>query len=410
MQRRLGACLGVWLLAGCRAGSHPSTVQIFRAGHAPREFVSVGAARDALRAERQSLSGGFGDAVVELGPGVHAPFELDERDSGSPGARVTYRASAAGGAVVSGGVAVPPHLCTERKATPTDEVIVCDLSSLQLNKTTTLGFRPLAVSFSGAPAILARYPNIANGSVWNGTYQWLIADSGGNSTFGLSATNPDAKRVASWAEVPGSVIQGYFVFDWADRFTPITGGGAGSDGSATLQVGGGSVGAIKPLARFIGMNMLIELDAVHEFFIDAEQEKLYFYPPTPLAEWGATQLVISRNETAITLTGVSHHTVEGLTVVAAAGNGITATEVNSTVIKGCTVAANGKTGIQLSGYNSGVENCALCSLSANSPQRAWLAPLTSASYCELVAQCFMQVRFEGWEALACTWAGATSPR
>ena len=138
-------------------------------------YPTVAAARDALRQQRQDGRAGTveqGD-VVELQPGVHAPFALDARDSGTPGARITYRGSATAPAVVSAGVTVPRMVCKERRASASDPVVVCDLSSLRLNQSTTLGFRALALSFRGSPAILARYPNIGNGSIWNGTYQWL---------------------------------------------------------------------------------------------------------------------------------------------------------------------------------------------------------------------------------------------
>jgi hypothetical protein len=300
-----------------------------------------------------------GDITVDLGPGVHAPFTLDARDSGTVNARVVYQGSSAPDApqtVVSAGVEVPPHLCKERLKTASDPVVVCDLSSLELNQTTTLGFRASAVSFGGAPTILARYPNVGNGSVWNGTYQWLYADLGGNSSFSLNSSNPDAKRVASWASTSGAMIQGYFVWDWNDAFTAIVGGGENPDGSTTIKVD--HAGAIKPLARFIGMNMLAELDAPNEVFIDARQEKLYFYPPTPLAQWGPSeQLVISKNATAIALDGVTDVTLKDMTVLAAASGGITATGVNRTHIVNCNVHACGGTGIHLSGYDSAVEAC-----------------------------------------------------
>ena len=245
--------------------------------NAVRTYPSVAAARDALRAQKRSHGGLPGNVTVELGPGVHAPFVLDARDSGTPEAHIVYTAASTEGppTVVSAGVPVPPQLCKERKTTASDPVVVCDLSSLGLNQSTTLGFRALAVSFGGDPAILARYPNVGNGSVWNGTYQWLYADAGGNSSFSLNASSSDAKRVASWASIKGATIQGYFVWDWNDAITAIVGGGANADGSATIKVA--MPGMIKPLARFIGMNMLAELDAPNEYYIDAEQEKLYAY-------------------------------------------------------------------------------------------------------------------------------------
>ena len=136
----------------------PASTPLVRVSHAAltqhalsATYPNVAAARDALRAVKASGGLPAGDITVTLDAGVHAPFVLDERDSGSELSRITYRSAVPGGAVISGGVGVPPTLCTERKATVGDPVVVCDLSSLHLNKTTTLGFRSLAVSFAGAP-------------------------------------------------------------------------------------------------------------------------------------------------------------------------------------------------------------------------------------------------------------------
>jgi len=131
---------------------------------------------------------------------------------------------------------------------------------------------------------LARYPNIGNGSVWNGTYAWIFADEGGNETLGLYENHSDAERVASWAKIPGAMIHTFPTYDWRDTIVPVTGGGKGPcvceipppAGSprgtrptfgpcqpavqcATLELG--YSGNVLPLARFMGLNMLQELDA-----------------------------------------------------------------------------------------------------------------------------------------------------
>ena len=65
---------------------------------------------------------------------------------------------------------------------------------------------------------------------------------GGNCSLGLNASNPDAKRIAGWAKVPGAMLQCYPQFDWRDEFAPVVGGGANADGSATLKTGAGISG------------------------------------------------------------------------------------------------------------------------------------------------------------------------
>lgn len=267
MSRGAMLTAGALVLLMNLSAAQPPLVRVVYSGSgadATETFPTVSAARDALRQRKHNLSG---QVTVELGSGVHEPFTLDARDSGTAKARIVYSGSSAPEApptVVSAGVQVAPRLCKERKTTAADPVVVCDLSSLGLNQTTTLGFRALAVSFGGDPAILARYPNVGNGSVWNGTYQWLNADTGGTSCFGLHSSNPDAKRVAGWASTKGAMVQGYFVYDWNDAFTAIVGGGANPDGSTTIKVDHN--GEIKPLARYIGMNMLSELDVCDRLY------------------------------------------------------------------------------------------------------------------------------------------------
>lgn len=98
--------------------------------------------------------------------------------------------------------------------------------------------------------------------------------------------------------------------------------------------------------------------AQNEFFIDAQQQQLFFYPPIPLAQWGPSeQLVISKNATGIALDSVTDVTLQDLTVLSATSGGITASNVNRTQIVNCDVHACGDTGIQLSGYDSTVEGC-----------------------------------------------------
>ena len=120
------------------------------------------------------------------------------------------------------------------------------------------------------------------------------------------------------------------------------------------------------LPSYVRCPCIAERQSVAEFFIDSDAEKLYFYPPKPLAQWGAgEELVISKNATCITVTNGSHLTLQGLKVVSATGTGISVSGVNSTVIKDCTVSLHGGAGIHLSGWESGVENCEVTAVGAS---------------------------------------------
>jgi len=39
-------------------------------------------------------------------------------------------------------------------------------------------------------------------------------------------------------------------------------------------------------SKFMGVNLLCELDAPNEYWVDEANGVLYFYPPVPLSSWG----------------------------------------------------------------------------------------------------------------------------
>ena len=57
------------------------------------------------------------------------------------------------------------------------------------------------------------------------------------------------------------------------------------DGFVSLEYDGNDGAPVcKPNARWMGVNLLCELDAPGEYYIDAAAETIYLYPPAPLAE------------------------------------------------------------------------------------------------------------------------------
>ena len=52
-------------------------------------------------------------------------------------------------------------------------------------------------------------------------------------------------------------------------------------------------------AKFIGANLLCELDAPNEFYVDRTKGLLYFYPPIPLSAWGHSlaEVILTQNLT-----------------------------------------------------------------------------------------------------------------
>eukprot|EP01052_Picozoa_sp_SAG31_P035744 SAG31_NODE_4355_length_3319_cov_1.559938_4_plen_184_part_00 len=108
-----------------------------------------------------------------------------------------------------------------------------------------------------------------------------------------------------------------------------------------------------------GVNILCELDAPSEYYIDDNAGKLYFWPPEGVgspAQWPANACRLSINETAISVTDASHIILRGLTVTGAVHTGIEGSGVDSVVVDNCTIVGHGRHGISLDGRNSGVKN------------------------------------------------------
>lgn len=109
-----------------------------------------------------------------------------------------------------------------------------------------------------------------------------------------------------------------------------------------------------PNARFYGVNLLSELDAPGEYFLDRQARRLYFYPPLPLTEWGDDAPVLTMAKVALEMSNTQHVHHEGIAVLHAKGVGINATNVAGAVIRNCTIAGHGLDGIVLVGTNSSI--------------------------------------------------------
>jgi hypothetical protein len=120
----------------------------------------------------------------------------------------------------------------------------------------------------------------------------------------------------------------------------------GGDVSAGLQI-------VKRNARFYGVNLLSELDAAGEYYIDEEQLVLYFLPPDKI---DAKPLLLSVNASAVVSLGRStqHVHLQNLEVGFGRGIGISASGVGHVLIHNCTVHGLGTSGVSLDGTDSAI--------------------------------------------------------
>ena len=148
-----------------------------------------------------------------------------------------------------------------------------------------------------------------------------------------------AARLANLGSV--TISDGYWFFSWADGYLPLQGvqplpSGVINVTVANLQNPREDGGSIKPGARFYGVNLLCELDAPSEYYIDDEEGVLYFWPPKGAgspAQWEAGACGVSANDTAVNASNTSNVVLRGLTVTGAVHTGIEGSGVESVLVR-----------------------------------------------------------------------------
>jgi hypothetical protein len=368
------------------------------AGTLAQPLRSLTAARDAIRVLRRGRIGGVS---VLLLSGTHAPLSLDARlDSGTADFPIRYAAAVGAHPIISAGLEIPVDQWKIEKLPSGDSVLTADLSSVGLN-ISNLGTLPQVgqtidicdqrrlkkaqLFHDSGSKILARYPNIAP----NGDWRFIHAKDTATDGFTV-ASGPDAERVLRWASEESPFLHGYWTWDWADAIVGLT--GAKSNGTDTVVQTAFPKGTntVKKNARFVGLNLLSELDAEEEYYIN-KAGKIFYNAAKPTTEWTEAP-VVSVSDTALAIDGVSFVTIEGtvycilvlltmasrtlahlthphtshtppshapgLVVAHARVTGISAQGVRDTNIVNCTVFGHGADGVLMSGATrSNVVDC-----------------------------------------------------
>jgi hypothetical protein len=105
-----------------------------------------------------------------------------------------------------------------------------------------------------------------------------------------------------------------------------------------------------PKARFYGVNILSELDAPGEYYIDAAKEVVYWMPP-PGGVSAADEVFISVARTLVASAGpVANVQLVGLGAFFARGTAIALPGVENVTVAGVTSALHGHTGLDVSGF------------------------------------------------------------
>lgn len=217
----------------------------------------------------------------------------------------------------------------------------------------------------GERMTLARYPNVGEENLRTGK---IIDNGDSKEIYTKSGTqqNPEwqdmknprggtfavdkgvSTRMSGWKNSDDIWLFGYFQYDWADSTTPMA---AFDDSSITMKYA--SVYGFKENMPYYFFNVFEELDVVGEWYIDKDNDILYFIPPEDF-ENKSLQLSLE-TEDLITLDDTENITFDGLTFCGTRAGAIKGTGSNIT-IENCTVKNVGESAIDIEGERICVDN------------------------------------------------------
>lgn len=335
-------------------------------GSERQPLATLQKARDVARAAN------YQDGVdIVLLPGeyrVTDTLNLDEKDSGTPGHPIVYRAQKPGTAILYGGtrlsgfVPVTNTKILERlPGEARGNVVQLDLKARGITDYGALAVRgfgqppsppTLELYVNGEPQTLARWPNAGFVKAPR------LVEAGDKKTGKPSVLGYDDERHARWANAKDAWLFGYFHFLWADatakiaRIDPqnktITTAQAYEYGGRGMDTGQGIV--------YYAFNLLEEIDRPGEWYLDRESGILYLYPPGDLTK--ATVELSLLSKPMIEAKNLANVRFEGIVFDLSRGDGIVLRDAKDCTFAGCTVKRMAGNGISiLGGFRNTLLSC-----------------------------------------------------
>jgi hypothetical protein len=350
-------------------------------------FATLDRARDAVRSVLRAGAPANG-IVVWVRGGVYersSTFDLASADSGASGARVVYRGYPGETARVVGGRRLDPAWFSPVAATSPgygrldmaarSQVLVVDLRAHGVTDFGTLRPRSRTVSATaalelfvdGAPQELARWPDPSNVDPTS-SFVTLAAPVAALS-FGF--TND---RTARWTGATDIWVHGLFGNDWHDDHLEV----AGIDRAGhTVTVGSAPGYAFKVGQPFYFYNLLEELTASGEWYVDRTSGLLYLWPAKPLA--GSDVVVSMLEGPLVRLSGASFVTLRDMTLEGSRGDLVRVDGGSNDVLEGLTLRDGGGGAASVNGTSHTVRDCHAYgtgeeAISVNGGERRTLVP------------------------------------
>ena len=346
-------------------------------------LASLAGAREAVR-KLKAAGLPEGGVRVEAAPGVYRlaeTFVLSAEDSGTPEAPIVYAAKEKGAAILSGGVTVDTFAPVTEAAllerldpAARGQVVAADLKALGITDYGSAKGGGPEVFFRGEPMTLSRWPN----DDFTRIADIVVED--GHKIHGIKGSKTgifkyDGERPARWLGEPDPWLHGYWFWDWSDERQKL----------AKIDLEKGQLEVAEPYHGYgyrkgqwyYAYNLLCEIDAPGEWYLDRDAGILYFWPPEPVQPGDVEVSVLNR---LVTLDSAAYITLHGLVFEFARGQTIAATGGSDNRIAACTVRNGGNGAISMSGgerhtvYGCDIYNMGGAGIGLSGGNRATLTP------------------------------------
>ena len=358
-------------------------------------FATFQAARDKIRELKATGLYPKGFTVYVRGGtyNVSEGLLLDERDSGTAEAPITYRAYEDEEVIVTGGITVKGTdfekvtdteiLSRVVEKSARDHIYKLDLTKFGVSdlggviykgsyghapdfvEAGLIPDKPKAPAmeffFNGSQMIEARYPNsgymYTSGVITAGYNHNALRTPDERPVDECMVFTVDDDRVKYWEQAAkdGALMYGFWFYDWADQAVPI----AKLDvKSKTITSGVPSMYGVTTERPFYVYNLIEEIDVPGEYYLDKDNLTVYMYPSASMDKAEITMTIMEDH--VFEMRNVDHIKFRGINVLGSRnsayfiGDGSTYCEVSDAEIS---FSANYGVHIDHYTYNNGVRDC-----------------------------------------------------
>lgn len=305
-------------------------------GSIKQPFATLNRAKEAIRKSKGKIN------TVYLRAGTYnltSSFVLEKEDSGSKATPIVYKAYNNEKVSISGGIqisstkirAIKDHKILNRLLPHiANKVVVIDLKEFNISNYGHFGPRgfnrpyvaaPNELFINGKALDIARWPNKGEKAIQIGDilFKGSVPRVGDYSNKGASF-KWNTSRPERWTYAKEVYLTGFFNNGYAGDAIKLKEIDQENKTFTTLQPHLYGFENKHPWNNWIALNLLEEIDVPGEYFVDRENQKVYFYPPIN-QEITTAQLSVL-DEPLVQLMNASHIIFDGITFECSRGMGV----------------------------------------------------------------------------------------